>query len=177
MWCFGVKTFYEVFLFIFTVAVDFAMYPPPYGNREYLPMGMGNISIRARGTSENGSAVRPYVPVMYVRTWRKGTLVPLGVIKKQPCEKPARLYTGCVYNITVLFIHRSIIFDLKVLRLPPACRPIRNTWMGRIHSHRNDRIKSFASAELYCVALQFGRNPRASFTPFKSAAVRPCTSM
>ena len=29
MWCFWVKTFYEVFLFIFTVAVDFAMYPPP----------------------------------------------------------------------------------------------------------------------------------------------------
>ena len=29
MWCFGVKTFYEVFLFIFTVAVDFAMYLKP----------------------------------------------------------------------------------------------------------------------------------------------------
>ena len=29
MWCFWVKTFYEVFLFIFTVAVDFAMYRTP----------------------------------------------------------------------------------------------------------------------------------------------------
>ena len=29
MWCFWVKTFYEVFLFIFTVAVDFAMYQGP----------------------------------------------------------------------------------------------------------------------------------------------------
>ena len=29
MWCFWVKTFYEVFLFIFTVAVDFAMYRVP----------------------------------------------------------------------------------------------------------------------------------------------------
>ena len=36
MWCFGVKTFYEVFLFIFTVAVDFAMYPPPLKEKTFI---------------------------------------------------------------------------------------------------------------------------------------------
>ena len=60
-------------------------------------MRMGNISIRARGTSEHGSAVRPYVPVMYVRTWRKGTLVPLGVIKKTAVrETRTAVYRMCL---------------------------------------------------------------------------------
>ena len=47
MWCFWVKTFYEVFLFIFTVAVDFAMYRFPFGRRAILPSGGGRLSLRA----------------------------------------------------------------------------------------------------------------------------------
>ena len=41
MWCFWVKTFYEVFLFIFTVAVDFAMYHVPSARSVmYPPLGV-----------------------------------------------------------------------------------------------------------------------------------------